>query len=87
MAAKKRVVLPAEVAIDVEVDLGLAHGVHGLAARLSVNLPGLEHDAAQALVDGAHQACPYSLATHGNIEVTTSVITSRPVVQPEAVHQ
>ncbi len=81
VASKKRVTLPDEVAIDAEIDLGLAHGVHGLAARLNVSLPGVDREVAQSLVDGAHQVCPYSLATHGNISVVTNVITSQEVHQ------
>ena len=73
VAGKKRIALPADVAIDAEIDLGTAQGNYGLAARLNVSLPGLERDAAQALVDAAHQVCPYSRATHGNIDVTTTV--------------
>ena len=46
------------------------HGVFGLAARLKVSLPGLERQTAQALVEAAHQVCPYSHATRGNIDVT-----------------
>jgi Ohr subfamily peroxiredoxin len=86
-ASKKRVPLPAEVTIDAEVDLGLAHGVHGLAARLNVNLPGIEYETAQALVEAAHHICPYSLATQGNIEVVTNVVISQPINQSERVHQ
>ena len=74
VAGKKRIALPADVAIDAEIDLGTAQGNYGLAARLNVSLPGLERDAAQALVDAAHQVCPYSRATHGNIDVTTTVV-------------
>ncbi|PZE27224.1 MULTISPECIES: organic hydroperoxide resistance protein [unclassified Curtobacterium] len=44
-----------------------------LAVHLEVVIPGMEHDAAQALADAAHQVCPYSNATRGNIEVTISV--------------
>jgi organic hydroperoxide reductase OsmC/OhrA len=62
------------VAIDVEVDLGISHGVHGLAARLNVSLPGLERKVAQELVGGAHQICLYSRATHGNIDVALKVV-------------
>jgi osmotically inducible protein OsmC len=87
VASKKRVALPDEVSIDAEVDLGLNHGVHGLAARLTVNLPGVERETAQMLVDGAHHVCPYSLATQGNIEVTTNVVTDRPVSQTQAARQ
>ena len=69
------------MAIDAEVDLGLAHGIHGLGARLNFILPGMEREVAQSLVEGAHQVCPYSLATHGNINVETNVITSQQVHQ------
>jgi lipoyl-dependent peroxiredoxin len=76
LAARKRIQLPADVAIDAEVDLGLEHGVHGLAARLNVNLPVVDRETAQTLFDGAHLICPYSRATHGNIDVVTTVITA-----------
>src|SRR5271156_1119978 len=68
-ARKRKITLPADVAIDAEVDLNLADGGYFLRARLSVSLPGVEREVAQALVDEAHQICPYSKATRGNIEV------------------
>ncbi len=74
VAARKRIALPPDVAVDAEVDLGTAQGNYGLAARLNVSLPGLERQAAQALVDAAHQVCPYSRATRGNIDVTMTVV-------------
>ena len=49
------------------------NGGFGLAVQLEVVIPELEHDQAQALADAAHQVCPYSNATRGNIEVTISV--------------
>jgi osmotically inducible protein OsmC len=73
-AGKREVALPAELAIDAEVDLGTTRGAYGLAARLNVSLPGLEDEVAQALVDAAHQLCPYSNATRGNIEVAINVV-------------
>lgn len=76
VAARKKVKLPADLAIDIEVDLGTADGGYLLQARLNVSLPGIERDVAQALVDGAHQECPYSKATHGNIKVVTNVTTT-----------
>ena len=76
VAVKNRVTLPAEPAIDAEIDLGTTHGVFGLAARLKVSLPGMEPQAAQALVDAAHQVCPYSRATQGNVDVAITVSTS-----------
>jgi lipoyl-dependent peroxiredoxin len=76
VAARKKVRLPAELSIDTEVDLGTTGGGYLLQARLNVNLPGIEPEVAQALVDGAHLECPYSKATHGNINVTTNVLTN-----------
>jgi organic hydroperoxide reductase OsmC/OhrA len=61
-------------AVDVEVDLGVTDGVFLLRARLNVSLPGLDRAVAQAVVDGAHQACPYSKATRGNIDVAINLI-------------
>jgi osmotically inducible protein OsmC len=74
VAGKTKVTLPADVAIDAEVDLGTTGGDYGLAARLNVSLPGMERHAAEALVDAAHQICPYSRATRGNIDVTINVL-------------
>jgi Ohr subfamily peroxiredoxin len=45
-----------------------------LAVLLEVAIPGLDHDQAQALADAAHQVCPYSNATRGNIDVTINVV-------------
>jgi osmotically inducible protein OsmC len=74
-ARKMKVTLPAETSIDAEVDLCNTDGDYFLQARLNVNLPGLEREVAQALVDAAHQTCPYSEATRGNIDVTINVVT------------
>ena len=77
VAAKMKVGLPAEFAVDSEVDLGMADGGYLLQARLNVSLPGIEPEVAQKLVDTAHQTCPYSKATHGNINVVITVKTER----------
>jgi Ohr subfamily peroxiredoxin len=75
LAAKKmKVRLPADLAIDAEVDLGMTDDAYLLQARLSVSLPGLERAIAQAIVDAAHQTCPYSKATRGNIDVTITLV-------------
>jgi osmotically inducible protein OsmC len=74
VAARTKVRLPADLAIDAEVDLGTTGAAYLLQARLNVSLPGLEREVAQALVDGAHQECPYSKATHGNINVVTNLV-------------
>ena len=74
VAEKKKITLPEDVAIDAEIDLGLAHGNFGLAARLNVSLPGVERQVAQELVDAAHQVCPYSRSTRGNVDVVIKLV-------------
>jgi lipoyl-dependent peroxiredoxin len=73
-AAQRKVALPGNRAIDAAVDLGTNDGGYVLRARLNVSLPGLDREIAQALVDAAHQTCPYSKATRGNIEVTINLV-------------
>jgi osmotically inducible protein OsmC len=73
VALRTKVAVPAGAAIDAEVDLGTSHGAYGLAARLNVSLPGMDRAAAQSLVNAAHQVCPYSIATRGNIDVALNV--------------
>jgi len=73
-AAVQKVTLPADLAVDAEVDLVTRDDAFFLRARLNVNLPGLPRDTAQAVADAAHQICPYSKATRGNIDVTIAVV-------------
>lgn len=72
-AADLGVTMPADVAVEAEVDLGTTEGEFFLQARLSVSLPGLESETARAVVEGAHRICPYSKATRGNIAVELKV--------------
>ena len=75
VAAKKlNTRLPAETALDAEVDLASADGGFVLQARLNVSLPGLDRETAQRIVDDAHQICPYSKATRGNIDVEVKLV-------------
>jgi len=68
-ARARAVTLPRDLAVDAEVDLGMTGDAYFLQARLNVSLPGIDKDTACALVDAAHQLCPYSKATRGNINV------------------
>jgi Ohr subfamily peroxiredoxin len=74
VAGKMKTTLPADLSIDAEVDLGPIPNAYGIAVRLNVSLPGMEREAAQSLVNAAHQVCPYSNATRGNIDVTITVL-------------
>jgi osmotically inducible protein OsmC len=73
-ARDMKIALPPDVTVDAEVDLGTTDGAFFLQARLNVSLPGVEREVAQALADAAHQACPYSKATRGNIHVVITVV-------------
>ncbi|KWA22153.1 peroxiredoxin [Burkholderia territorii] len=73
-ARAAKVALPADLAVDAEVDLGTGNNAYFLQARLNVSVPGLDRDIAQHIVDTAHQTCPYSKATHGNIDVEIRIV-------------
>jgi osmotically inducible protein OsmC len=73
-AGKLKVRFPADAAVDAEVDLVLTGDAYSLQARLNVSLPGLSPEVARELTNQAHQTCPYSKATRGNIDVVTNII-------------
>ncbi len=73
VGGKLGIAVPQDVAVDAEVDLGTIPNAYGIAVRLTISLPGLEQGQARQLVDAAHQVCPYSNATRGNIDVTLAL--------------
>jgi len=74
VAAKEKVAFPADASIDASVGIGPLPTGFGIQAELKVSLPGLPREQAEALVEKAHQVCPYSNATRGNIDVTLTVV-------------
>ena|SRR5579862_1443625 len=74
VAGRMKVRLPADPAIDSEVDLLTGDDGFFLKARLNVSLPGLERQVAETILEHAHQTCPYSKATRGNIDVAINLI-------------
>ena len=74
VARRMKVALPADFAVDAEVDLGPNGDGFDVAVRLNVSLPGIAPDVAQGLIEATHQVCPYSRATHGNIAVETKLV-------------
>jgi osmotically inducible protein OsmC len=74
VARRMKIVLPADLAVDAEVDLGPNGDAYDVAVRLNISLPGVEPDVARRLVDATHHVCPYSRATHGNILVETKLV-------------
>lgn len=69
VAASQKITLPADVSIAASVGIGPIPAGFGIEVELKVSLPGMARDAAEALVAKAHQVCPYSNATRGNIDV------------------
>ena len=74
VARRIKVVLPADFAVDAEVDLGPNGAGYDVAVRLNVSLPGIATDVALSLIEATHKVCPYSRATHGNIAVETNLV-------------
>ena len=66
--------IPDDVAIDASVDIGPIPQGFGIAMKLAIHLPGLDRNTAQQLIDAAHQVCPYSNATRGNIKVELQLV-------------
>lgn len=77
VAARQKLALPADVSIQCDVSIGPLTGkpgAFGIAVAMAVTVPGIDKAAAEALVATAHQVCPYSNATRGNIEVALTVV-------------
>jgi Ohr subfamily peroxiredoxin len=70
VGAGMKIKVPAETTVTATVGIGpRSEGGFGITADLLVTLPGLDREEAQKLVDAAHQVCPYSNATRGNVNV------------------
>ncbi|MBP6718255.1 MAG: organic hydroperoxide resistance protein [Rhodoferax sp.] len=73
VAGQEKITLPADLSIDATVGIGGIPQGFGIEVQLVINVPGMDRAQAQTLVDKAHQVCPYSNATRGNIEVTLTL--------------
>jgi len=74
VAAKQQVTVPADVSITSDVSIGPIPNGFGIQVAMRISLPGMDRAAAQALIDAAHQVCPYSNATRGNIDVSLTLV-------------
>ena len=74
VAGTQKIAIPADAKIDATVGIGQIPQGFGIEVQMSIHLPGIERATAQALVDKAHEVCPYSNATRGNIEVTITIV-------------
>ena len=74
VAAKMKLAVPADTSIAAEVGIGPIPAGFGIQAKLNISLPGMERETAEKLVAAAHQVCPYSNATRGNIDVALNIV-------------
>jgi Ohr subfamily peroxiredoxin len=72
-ANQRNIKLPGGLAVDAEINLLRDGSAFFLRAHLHVSVPGVDREQALALLEAAHQTCPYSKAVHGNIKVTTTL--------------
>ena len=74
VAGQQKQPLPADSSITAKVGIGQIPAGFGIEVELKISIPGLPREQAQALVEKAHQVCPYSNATRGNIDVTLTLV-------------
>ena len=74
VAGKMKLAIPADVSIAADVGIGPIPTGFGIQATLNISLPGIDRETAEKLVAAAHQVCPYSNATRGNIDVTLNIV-------------
>ena len=75
-ASMKKVTLPSDYSVDIQVSIGSVGAGHCLGAQFTIRAPGLAREVVEAIAHLAHQICPYSKAVHGNIEVGLQVVTA-----------
>lgn len=73
VAKEKGVTLPTDTAVDAEVNLNMGESGFFLSARLNVTVPGLAKDVANAVIERAHQVCPYSKMTRDGIDASVAL--------------
>jgi len=74
-AQLKKVTLPPDYSVDIQVNIGQAGTAWFLGAHFTVRVPGLATEVVEKIAQLAHQICPYSKSVHGNIEVVTDIVT------------
>jgi len=75
VAPSLKLKVPNDATVTATVGIGpRSEGGFGITTDLAVNLPGLDRQDAQRLIDTAHQVCPYSNATRGNVDVKLSLV-------------
>lgn len=76
VAKEKKVELPTDLSVDIEVDLGQTGKAYFIQARFNVRVPGVAQEVAEDIAHAAHEICPYSKAVRGNIDVSLNVLAA-----------
>ena len=74
VARGRKIAVPDDASVTAAVGIGAVAVGYGLEVDLKVHLPGMDRATAEELVTGAHERCPYSNATRGNIEVRLTIV-------------
>lgn len=74
VASNEKIELPDDASIDAHVGIGKVSTGFALEVELKISLPGMNKEQAQTLIDKADVVCPYSNATHENIDVTLTLV-------------
>ena len=74
-ASMKKVTLPSDYSVDIQINIGQTGAAWFLGAQLTVRVPGLATEVVEKIAHLAHQICPYSKSVRGNIEVSTNIVT------------
>ena len=69
VAGQQKISLPDSLSITGTVGIGQIPAGFGIEAELKISIPGIERNIAESLIERAHQVCPYSNATRGNLNV------------------
>ncbi len=75
-ASKKKVKLPDDLSVDIQVDVAQSGAAWVLQAKFDIRMPGVPQDVAEKIAQIGHETCPYSKAVHGNVDVAVNVMTS-----------
>ncbi|MEH6490886.1 organic hydroperoxide resistance protein [Halopseudomonas sp.] len=70
VAGRDKLAMPADASVEGVVGIGQIPNGFGIEVELRISLPGMDDAQARQLIDSAHEVCPYSNATRGNIDVT-----------------
>ena len=74
-ANKKKVKLPDDLSVDIQVDVAQSGAAWVLQAKFDIRMPGVPQDVAEKIAQIGHETCPYSKAVHGNVDVAVNVTT------------